>query len=92
MFILVAPAGTLELLRSKGFKTFGSVIDESYDCEQDPVKRWHLVCQSIKQFVTTPIDKIKTIVQSQESVLEHNYNTLLELEKVEIQKINDTNT
>ena len=38
-FILAATPGSLEYLRSYGFKTFGSVIDESYDCIVDPVDR-----------------------------------------------------
>jgi hypothetical protein len=38
-FILVAPAGSLEYLRSYGFKTFNGIIDESYDEETDDIKR-----------------------------------------------------
>jgi len=90
MFILVAPAGTLELLRYKGFKTFSNVIDENYDLEADPITRWHLICQSIKRFVTKPIEELKTIVEDHADVLDHNFNILLNLEKVEIKNINDT--
>ena len=38
-FILAATAGSLEYLRSYGFKTFGSVWDESYNLIQDPEQR-----------------------------------------------------
>ena len=38
-FILAATAGSLAYLRSYGFKTFGSVFDESYDTITDPVER-----------------------------------------------------
>lgn len=38
-FILVAPAHSLEYLRSYGFQTFGSEIDESYDEEEDDLLR-----------------------------------------------------
>jgi hypothetical protein len=92
MFILVGAPGTLNLLHSKGFKTFDNVIDESYDAELDPIKRWHLVCKSIKQFVTQPIEDIQLIIKQHQQVLEHNYNTLVDLEKTELKYINDTNS
>jgi len=38
-FILVAPAHSLEYLRSYGFKTFSNCIDESYDDEEDDFAR-----------------------------------------------------
>jgi hypothetical protein len=38
-FILLASPGSLEYLKSYGFKTFESVIDESYDQIQDPYLR-----------------------------------------------------
>jgi hypothetical protein len=38
-FVLVAPAHSLEYLRSYGFQTFGSEIDESYDEEEDDLIR-----------------------------------------------------
>jgi hypothetical protein len=92
MFILVGAPNTLKLLHNKGFKTFGNVINESYDLEQDPIKRWHLVCKSIQQFVTQPIEEIQLIVKQHQAVLEHNYNTLVDLEKTELEHINDTNS
>jgi len=38
-FILASTPGSLEYLRSHGFHTFDSVIDETYDTIQDPVQR-----------------------------------------------------
>lgn len=38
-FVMVSSAGSLAYLRSYGFKTFGSVWDESYDLEIDDHKR-----------------------------------------------------
>ena len=38
-FILVAPAHSLEYLRSYGFRTFAPFIDESYDTIADPIQR-----------------------------------------------------
>jgi hypothetical protein len=38
-FILAGTHGSLEYLRSYGFKTFDNIIDESYDTIVDPLKR-----------------------------------------------------
>ncbi len=48
-FILVAPAGSLALLKHYGFKTFGEFIDESYDQESDPMLRMQMIVRTMKQ-------------------------------------------
>jgi hypothetical protein len=48
-FMLVAGAGALEYLKSYGFKTFAPWIDESYDQEQDVVKRMNKIVAEMKQ-------------------------------------------
>jgi hypothetical protein len=47
-FLLVAPYGCLAYLRQYGFKTFGSVIDESYDDIKDPVVRLETIVKLMK--------------------------------------------
>ena len=42
-FILAGTCGSLEYLRSYGFKTFGHVWDERYDMIEDPQKRLHAI-------------------------------------------------
>ena len=91
MFILVAPCHTLKLLHEKGFQTFSDVIDERYDLEPDPVQRWHMVCQSIQNFVVKPVDEIRNILEQHRLILENNYNVLVNLEKIELSYINDPN-
>jgi ribosomal protein S13 len=49
-FILAAGPGSLEYLRSYGFKTFSPYIDESYDLEPDSFKRLEKIIQSMKAF------------------------------------------
>lgn len=46
MLVLGNP-GSLALIRSYGFQTFGDVYDESYDDELDPRKRFDLVYQQV---------------------------------------------
>jgi hypothetical protein len=48
-FILTGTAGSLEYLRSYGFKTFDSVWDESYDLVQDPAERLKTIVDLMKQ-------------------------------------------
>jgi hypothetical protein len=92
MFIVVGAPGTLELLHQKGFETFADVIDERYDAELDPVRRWHMICESIKNFVTKPMDEIRDIVYQHQEILEHNFQVLVNLETTECKFLNDTNT
>lgn len=47
-FLLASTPGSLEYLRSYGFKTFDGIIDESYNDEPDPVKRLNLIVDSMK--------------------------------------------
>jgi hypothetical protein len=47
-FILASTAGSLEYLRSYGFKTFGDVWDESYDLVEDPTERLIQIAELMK--------------------------------------------
>ena len=51
-FILAATQGSLEYLRSYGFKTFGDVWDESYDLVQDPAERLIQIAELMKYIST----------------------------------------
>ena len=48
-FILASTPGSLEYLRSYGFKTFGDLWDESYDTTVDPEKRLHAIVDLMNQ-------------------------------------------
>ena len=47
-FILAGTHGSLEYLRSYGFKTFGDVWDESYDLVEDPAERLIQIAELMK--------------------------------------------
>lgn len=53
-FIAMATPGSLEYLRSYGFKTFANVIDESYDVINDPVERLTAVINLMKDINSNP--------------------------------------
>ena len=48
-FILVSEKGSLEYLRSYGFKTFGHLIDERYDYIDSPEERLKFVMNTMKK-------------------------------------------
>jgi hypothetical protein len=47
-FIIVAPHGSLEYLRSYGFKTFDGIWNEDYDQEQDAARRLGMIADLIQ--------------------------------------------
>jgi hypothetical protein len=51
-FILAGTHGSLEYLRSYGFKTFGDVWDESYDLIKDPAERLIQIAELMKHIST----------------------------------------
>ena len=73
-FVLVAPAGSLEYLRSYGFKTFADVFDESYDQEIDDILRIEKVVKLLKELDMLSVKERQQIHQACLSTVEHNYN------------------
>jgi hypothetical protein len=67
-FVLAAGPGALAYLRSYGFQTFGSVFDESYDQEQDSIKRLEKIVMTMQQIKTLTQDDWQEIY----SIAEHN--------------------
>lgn len=53
-FLLAAPAGSLQVLKDYGFRTFSPWIDESYDCIDDPVDRLQSIIQSMRTLASNP--------------------------------------
>jgi hypothetical protein len=59
-FVLVATHGSLKYLRSYGFRTFDSVIDETYDDIIDPYQRMQAVINTMKQITAwSESDRLK---------------------------------
>ena len=73
-FVLFAPAGSLASLRRMGYRTFDSVIDNSYDTIQDNTERYLAVVHTIKQLSKIdPNDLYNSCIQD----LEHNQRLFL---------------
>ena len=55
-FVLVAPVGSLQCLRDLGYRTFDSVLDNSYDTETNNTQRWLKVKHTLEQIQQDPHD------------------------------------
>jgi len=72
-FVLVAPAGSLEYMRSYGFKTFSDVFDESYDEETNDILRVEKVTKLLKDLDSLSLRERQHIHRACLSAVEHNY-------------------
>ena len=76
MFIIVGQAGSLDLVRSLGYQTFSSIIDESYDTILDNEQRLAMVTKEILRFISRPIDKVREDYIKVKDIIEHNRDLL----------------
>jgi hypothetical protein len=72
-FIIVSTAGSLEYLRSYGFRTFDNFWDESYDLELDDFKRIERISLVMKDLQNMPDAQRKNLIKSAQDVVEHNF-------------------
>jgi hypothetical protein len=86
LFVHFGTAHWLEKLRSFGFQTFGSVLDESYDSIEDDIKRWQAAFEQVKwlsqQNHTELLQKIKPI-------LDHNHDNLYRFRKQKLKEMQE---
>ena len=73
-FILIAGAGSLEYLRSYGFKTFNEFWDEDYDHEEDDLTRFKKIAEILAGLNNLGIRQKQQMYTHMRFVLEHNYN------------------
>jgi hypothetical protein len=72
-FVLMAPAGSLEYMRSYGFRTFADVFDESYDLETDDIHRVERVVSLLKDLDNQSVTERQQIHRACLLAVEHNY-------------------
>ena len=75
IFVMFGPAGTMAKLKQYGYKTFSSIIDESYDNVKDDKQRYEHAFQQVIKL--SKLDPVKTYADMFE-VLQHNQKTLLD--------------
>jgi hypothetical protein len=75
VFVAIAGKNYLKNLRAFGFQTFGNIIDENYDEEQDSVIRWSKALQQLELLCEqNPVD----VYQKVNDIIEHNRKCALE--------------
>jgi hypothetical protein len=73
-FVILGPPGTLKQIKQLGFKTFDTIIDESYDEIVDPSARLIKVVKIIESISQLSIDEIKKIMLDIQPILDFNHN------------------
>jgi len=71
-FILCATHGSLQYLRAYGFKTFGDVIDESYDNIEDPYQRMMAVIRVMKSIADWSESQRNLNIQKIQEIVSYN--------------------
>lgn len=74
LFVAFTGYRFLANLRNVGFKTFGAVIDESYDLIQDDHARYSAAFEQVKYLCN---QDQATIINQVRDVLEHNHNHIM---------------
>ena len=72
-FVIVGTRGSLEYLRSYGFRTFGDIWDESYDLANDDV-RIERIAELLKSLDALSIEAKQDLFEQCHQVIEHNWN------------------
>lgn len=80
-FIVVGSAGTLEMIKKMGFKTFDQWWDESYDNIENNIDRLSKICNTIFYINNLELDEINSIYSQMKDILDHNQKNLLNLPK-----------
>lgn len=74
LFIVLSGYRYLHYLRESGFKTFGNIINESYDLEVNDVRRWRMAFEQMQQLAK--LDQSWVLEQIQ-PIVEHNLQVLM---------------
>lgn len=74
-FIIMSIPGTYSELHRQGYKTFGSLIDESFDSVDDPTDRMHKTLDVIKDLCSQDLVKF---MEETKDICEHNSNRFTE--------------
>jgi hypothetical protein len=76
-FIYVSIDGALELLKSFGYKTYDTIIDESYSREPDPYKRMLKIIDEIKRLSNLNSEQLIEFKTRCKEIAEYNFNVFI---------------
>jgi len=78
-FLLFAGSGSLDYLKSRGFQTFGSYINEEYDTIDCPRSRYLAIIKEIDRLAEMSKFDLQTMLHKLEPVFIHNRQRFREL-------------
>ena len=78
-FFNMGPVNGLEKLKSYGFKSFSDWINEEYDKQTDLNKRIEMVLDELERLSKFTRGELIEITKEMESVVNHNYELLLDM-------------
>lgn len=78
LFIVISGRHYLRRLRSIGFKTFGSIVDESYDEIAEPAERIRAAMAAADSLIA---QSQKSVFEQIQEIVEHNQDLMTELFK-----------
>ncbi len=76
-FVVLGRPGTLSFLKDIGYKTFDSIIDESYDTEEDDITRLMKILNEIKRLSSLSESQLEDFLVQAREICEYNYNMLI---------------
>lgn len=79
-FIYLGPAHSLKYLRQQGFKTFGHIIDESYDDIENSADRLFAVTRAMNNFLRLPLEQIRELYIENIDLITHNKSLVTNIE------------
>jgi hypothetical protein len=77
LFLMFSTPNFLTNLKKLGFETFDTVVDESYDQVLEPITRFSMVKEQLKQL---SLENPQSVYKKINPILEHNYHTLINLQ------------
>lgn len=75
-FICFASPNTLKVIKSFGFKSFDTIIDESYDSIENHFERFDAIVKIIKDMATWSPEKIAKVSAEVEEIVNYNYDLM----------------
>lgn len=75
-FIAVSSPGTLEILKDMGYKTFNTIIDESYDKINDDGLRLKAIAIETERLCNLSTTELSDFCDKAYDITEYNYNVL----------------
>jgi hypothetical protein len=81
LFIMLGHRHALQRLRNLGFRTFGDIIDESYDEVEGTNQRFELALEQLRVLCSMPQQEI---LNKCKNIVEYNYNHLINIDWYEL--------